>query len=256
MLKEKIGVVLGVANKRSISWNIAKAADREGARLVITYQGERLLRGIKELCEQQLTQEPILVPCDVSSDEQMDVLFETIRSECGALDFLVHGLAFSKREELMGAFHDSTLENWRLAMQISAYSLSALTRRAVPLMEGRRGSILTLTYIGGERVIPHYNVMGACKAALEASVRYLAVDLGPHGHRVNGISAGPIKTLAAAGVRGFSQMLDVVASRSPMQRNVEAAEVGDAALFFLSDLSRAVTGDVLFVDCGYHAMGI
>jgi len=255
MLKDKTGVILGVANKRSISWHIAKAADRAGARLVLTYQNERLLRGITELAG-QLEREPILVPCDVTDEGQMDALFEIVSAESGHLDFLVHGLAFSKREELVGPFYDTTLENWQIAMQISSYSLSALTRRAAPLMEGRSGSILSLSYIGGERVIPHYNVMGVCKAALESSVRYLAADLGPHGHRVNAISAGPIKTLAAAGVKGFSQMLDVVAERSALKRNLDGGEVGDAALFFLSDLSRAVTGEVLFVDCGYHAMGL
>lgn len=255
MLKGKTGLILGVANKRSIAWHIAQAADRHGARLILTYQGERLLRGIESLAE-QLSQPPLLLPCDVTDEDQMDAVFAAIQDQVGHLDFLVHGLAFSKREELEGPFHDATLENWQIAMQVSAYSFPALVRRAVPLMEGRSGSCLTLTYIGAERVIPHYNVMGACKAALESSVRYLSADVGPHGHRVNAISAGPIKTLAASGVKGFSTMLDVVAQRSALKRNVGASEVGDASVFFLSDLSRAVTGEVMFVDCGYHAMGI
>lgn len=255
MLQGKTGLILGVANKRSIAWHIAKSADKAGARLVLTYQNERLLRGIEGLLE-QLENKPILVECDVTNEAQMDQLFVSIKEQVGHLDFLAHGLAFSKREELEGAFYDSTLENWQIAMQVSAYSFGALVRRAVPLMEGRQGSFLTLTYLGAERVIPHYNVMGAAKAALEASVRYLAADVGPRGHRVNAISAGPIKTLAASGVKGFSSMLEVVADRAAMKRNVSAAEVGDAASFFLSDLSRAITGEVTYVDCGYHAMGI
>ncbi|NRA95723.1 MAG: enoyl-ACP reductase [Planctomycetes bacterium] len=255
MLKGKTGLILGVANKRSIAWHIARAADHHGAKIVLTYQNERLLRGLERILE-QLSEPPLLLQCDVTDEGQMDAVFASIRDQVGHLDFLVHGLAFSKREELEGPFHDTTLENWQIAMQVSAYSFSALVRRAVPLMEGRSGSFLTLTYLGAERVIPHYNVMGAAKAALEASVRYLSADVGPRGHRVNAISAGPIKTLAASGVKGFGQMLEVVAERSALKRNLGADEIGDAAVFFLSDLSRAVTGEVMFVDCGYHAMGI
>ncbi|MAB91220.1 MAG: enoyl-[acyl-carrier-protein] reductase FabI [Planctomycetes bacterium] len=255
MLKGKTGLILGVANKRSIAWHIARAADREGARLVLTYQNERLLKSIEPLAE-QLSERPLILPCDVSDEGQMDAVFESIRDQVGHLDFLVHGLAFSKREELNGPFYDATLENWQIAMQVSAYSFPALVRRALPLMDGRSGSFLTLTYLGADRVIPNYNIMGVAKAALESSVRYLAADVGPHGHRVNAISAGPIKTLAASGVKGFSTMLEVVGGRSAMKRNLDGSELGDASLFFLSELSRAVTGEVMFVDCGYHAMGM
>ena len=255
MLNGKTGVILGVANKRSIAWHIAQSADREGARLILTYQNERLLRGVEPLLE-QLSQPPLLFPCDVTDEAGMDSLFESIKSEVGHLDFLVHGLAFSKREELDGSFYDTSLENWQIAMQVSAYSFQALVRRAMPLMEGRSGSFITLTYLGSDRVVPNYNIMGVAKAALKSSVRYLAADVGPHGHRVNAISAGPIKTLAASGVRGFSGMLGTVADRAAMKRNVSAEEVGDASVFFLSDLSRGVTGDVMFVDAGYHAMGM
>jgi enoyl-[acyl-carrier protein] reductase I len=255
LLQDKTGLILGVANKRSIAWSVARSADDAGARVVLAYQNERLLENVTDLAA-TLKNKPLLFPCDVTSEDQMDALMEHVTRECGHLDFLVHGLAFSSRDELQGHFYDTTQGNWDLSMQISAFSLTALTRRALPLMEDRRGSILTLTYLGSERVVPHYNVMGVCKAALEASVRYLAADVGPKGHRVNAISAGPIKTLAAAGIKGFSGMLDNVAERSPLRRNVDAAEVGDASLFFLSDLSRAVTGEVLFVDCGYHIVGV
>jgi len=255
MLNDKTGLILGVANKRSIAWAIAKAADREGARLVLTYQNERLLKTIVSLAE-ELTTKPILVPCDVTDVDQVEHLFTKIGEECGHLDFLVHALAFAKKEELVGAFHATSLEGWRLAMEISAYSLPALTRCALPLMEGRRASILTLSYLGGTRVVPHYNVMGVAKSALESSVRYLAHDLGPQGHRVNAISAGPIKTLAAAGITGFSRMMDQVASRAPMGRNVELTEVADAAIFLLSGRSSGITGEVLHVDAGYHVMGV
>jgi len=255
MLNDKTGLILGIANKRSIAWAIAKAADREGARLVLTYQNERLLKTIVSLAE-ELTTKPILMPCDVTDVDQVEQLFTKIGEECGHLDFLVHALAFAKKEELVGAFHATSLEGWRLAMEISAYSLPALTRSALPLMEGRRASILTLSYLGGTRVVPHYNVMGVAKSALESSVRYLAHDLGPQGHRVNAISAGPIKTLAAAGITGFSRMMEQVASRAPMGRNVELTEVADAAIFLLSSRSSGITGEVLHVDAGYHVMGV
>ena len=255
MLAEKTGIILGVANKRSIAWSIARAADREGARLVLTYQNERLLRSLGALVP-ELSREPLLFPCDVTDSSQIYDLFENVRSSCGHLDFLVHALAFARKEELVGGFVDTSPEGWNTALRISAYSLCELTREALPLMEGRSGSILTLSYLGGQKVIPHYNVMGVAKAALESSVRYLAHDLGPLGHRVNAISAGPIKTLAASGVSGFGQMLDQVAARSPMRRNVKADEVGEAAVFLLSDRASAITGEILHVDAGYHAMGI
>ena len=254
MLSNKTGIILGVANKRSIAWAVARAADRAGARLVLTYQTERFRNGIEGLVS-ELSQPPLLIQCDVSDEAQIDALMDEVRESFGHLDFMVHALAFAKKEELDGAFYDTSLEGWQIAMQVSAYSLTALTRRALPLMEGRRGSIITLSYLGGQRVVPHYNVMGVAKAALESSVRYLAADAGPQGHRVNAISAGPIKTLAAAGISGFSKVLERVEERAAMRRNVEPAEVADAAVFLLSDMSRAITGEVLYVDCGYHIMG-
>lgn len=255
MLQGKTGVILGVANKRSIAWAITKAADRAGADLVLTYQNERLQRSVEPLT-QELTKPPVIIPCDVSDEAQIDKLFAEIQAKKGGLDFIVHCLAYAPKEELDGDFHGTTAQGWQTALQISAYSLVALVKRALPLMEGRNGSVLTLSYLGAERVVPHYNVMGVAKAALEACVRYLAADVGPHGHRVNAISAGPIKTLAASGVSGFSGVLDLFASKAPLRKNVEQEEVGDAALFFLSNLSRAVTGEVLYVDCGYHIMGL
>lgn len=255
LLENKRGVILGVANKRSIAWGIAKAADREGARLVLTYQGERLRSGIESLIP-ELRTPPLLLPCDVTDEAQMDALFEQMKRELGSLDFLVHALAFARKEDLSGRFLDVDHLGWTTAIQISAYSFAALAKRAAPLMEGRAGSLVTLSYLGGERVVSNYNIMGIAKSALESAVRYLAADLGPSGHRVNAVSAGPVKTLAAAGISGFSKMLEVVAERTPMRRNVTADEVGDAALFFLSDLSRSVTGEVLHVDCGYSVMGL
>jgi enoyl-[acyl-carrier protein] reductase I len=186
----------------------------------------------------------------------MDSLAETIKDQWGGLDFVIHAVAFALREELDGDYLDTSREGYRVAQDISAYSLVALARRMVPLMEGRGGSIVTLTYLGGPRVVPHYNVMGVAKAALEASVRYLAADLGPRGVRVNAISAGPVKTIAASGVRGISKMLEYHRSHAPLRKNTEQAEVGDAAVFLVSELSRGVTGDVLYVDGGFHIMGM
>jgi enoyl-[acyl-carrier protein] reductase I len=254
LLEGKIGVVLGVANKRSIAWAIAKRAVEEGAQLVLTYQNERLKENVVELAK-DLSPSPLLLPCDVADEKQIDALFAGIREKHGGLDFLVHALAFARREELDGNFLNTAPEGFRIALEVSAYSLVGLARRAVPLMEGRKGSFITLTYLGSERAVANYNVMGVAKAALESSVRYLAADVGPMGHRVNAISAGPIKTLAASGVSGFSKILDVVKEKAPLRRNVDALEVADAAIFFLSELSRGVTGEVLFVDSGFHAIG-
>jgi enoyl-[acyl-carrier protein] reductase I len=255
LLNDKTGVILGIANKRSIAWHIAQAADREGARLILTYQSERFRESLAALAE-TLSRPPILVPCDVTADGDIDRLMATITKECGHLDFLVHAIAYAQREDLAGAFHSTSPAGWDTALRISAFSLVELVDRAAPLMEGRNGSVVTLSYLGSERVIPSYNVMGVAKAALESSVRYLAADMGPKGHRVNAVSAGPIKTLAASGVSGFSGMLGTVAERSPMKRNIEGGEVGDATLFFLSGLSRAVTGQVLYGDCGSNIMGM
>lgn len=251
----KQGLVVGVANKRSIAWAIAKAASAAGARLAVTYQGERLEENVRELAAE--LQDPLLMPLDVTSDEQIAAVFAGVQREFGGLDFLVHGAAFAPREELAAPFLQTTREGFKVSLDISAYSLIALARGAVPLMEARGGgSILTLTYLGSERVFTNYNVMGAAKAALECSVRYLASELGPKSIRVNAISAGPIKTLAASGISGFTGILQHYRDRAPLRRTVETSEVADAAVFLLSDAGRAVTAEILHVDGGYHAMGI
>jgi enoyl-[acyl-carrier protein] reductase I len=254
-LQGKHGLIVGVANKRSIAWAIAQAASAAGARLAVTYQGERLEENVRELSA-ALT-DPLIMPCDVTDEAQMDQLFAGIEREFGGLDFVVHGAAYARKEELTAPFVQTSREGFAMALDISAYSLIALSRRALPLLEKRGGgSILTLTYLGSERVFQNYNVMGVAKAALEACVRYLAADLGPKGIRVNAISAGPIKTLAAAGISGFSSILGVYRERAPLRRTVETAEVADAALFLLSSAGRAVTAEVLMVDGGYHATGM
>jgi enoyl-[acyl-carrier protein] reductase I len=251
----KTGLIVGVANKRSIAWAIAQATARRGARLALTYQG-RFEEHVRELSE-GLSEPPLVLPCDVASDADIDAVFARLDQELGGLDFLVHGAAFAPRDELTSPFVNTSREGFRTALDVSTYSLIALARRASPLMEKRGGgSIATLTYIGSERVFPNYNVMGVAKAALEATVRYLAADLGPRNIRVNAISAGPIKTLAAAGIGGFSRILDVYRERAPLRRNVEAAEVGEAAAFLLSDEAKAISGEVLLVDCGFHATGM
>lgn len=254
LLQGKKGVILGVANKRSIAWAIAQAAAREGGRLALTYQGERLGENVRELAGE--IPGTLVLPCDVAHENQVHKTFEELRAKFGGLDFLVHSIAFAPKEALEGDFLGTSREAFQTALDVSAYSLTLLARHAAPLMEGRQGSILTLTYLGSERVIPNYNVMGVAKAALESGARYLACDLGPRGIRVNAISAGPIRTLSASGISGFPKMLEFVASRAPLKRNVEAAEVGDAAVFFLSPLSRGITAQVLFVDAGYHSMGL
>ena len=254
LLEGKKGLILGVANKRSIAWGIARSAARAGAKLALTYQGERLRSAVEKLAH--VLPESLVMACDVASDEQLDQCFERVRAEYGDLDFVVHAIAFARREELEGSFADTSRDGFRTALDISAYSLTAVARRAVPLMSERGGSILTLSYLGGQRVVPHYNVMGVAKAALESSVRYLAADLGPQNIRVNGLSAGPIRTLAASGVSDFGKMLDLFAERAPMRRTVDIDDVGEASLFFLSDLSRAVTGEIMYVDGGFHVLGI
>ncbi len=254
-LADKTGLIVGVANKRSIAWAIAQAASTEGARLAITYQGERLEENVRELAA-SLTN-PLILPCDVTSDAQIADLYAAIDAEFGGLDFLVHGAAFAPREELSAPFVQTTREGFRLSLDISAYSLVALARGALPLMERRGGgSVLTLTYLGSERVFQNYNVMGVAKAALEACVRYLAADLGPKNIRVNAISAGPIKTLAASGISGFSSILQHYRDRAPLRRTVDTDEVADAAIFLLGPAGRAVTAEVLMVDGGFHATGM
>jgi enoyl-[acyl-carrier protein] reductase I len=254
-LAGKHGLVVGVANRRSISWAIAQAAQGAGARLALTYQSERLEENVRELAAK--LDDPLVMPCDVTSDAQIAEVAATLDRVFGGLDFLVHGAAFARREELDRPFVDTAREGFREALDVSAYSLIALSRAVRPLMERRGGgSILTLTYLGSQRVFTNYNVMGVAKAALEASVRYLAADLGPQKIRVNAISAGAIKTLAAAGISGFSSILQVYRDRAPLRRSIDQSEVADAALFLLGPAARAITGEVLMVDAGFHAVGI
>ena len=254
-LAGKTGLVVGVANKRSLAWAIAQAAAAEGASLALTYQGERLEENVRELSAS--LQDPLILPCDVTNDAEMDAVFAAVGSRFGGLDFLVHGAAYALREDLTRPFVDTSREGFRVALDVSAYSLIALSRRAAPLMEPRGGgSILTLTYLGSERVFTNYNVMGVAKAALEASVRYLASELGPKQIRVNAISAGPVKTLAASGISGFSSILQTYRDRAPLRRTVEGSDVADAAVFLLGPAGRGVTAEVLMVDGGFHAMGI
>jgi enoyl-[acyl-carrier protein] reductase I len=254
LLEGKTGIILGVANKRSIAWSCAQSLAQAGMRLCFTYAGDRLEGTVRRLAEEMPGS--LVLPCDVTKPEEIDDLFETVGREFGGLDTLVHAIAFARREELQGDFFNTSKDGYMLAHEVSAYSLTACTRRALPLMEGREGSIVTLTYIGSERVIPNYNVMGIAKAALEASVRYLAADLGPRGIRVNAISAGPIRTLSASGVKDFNEMLDQIAQHTPMRRNVTPQEVGDTCLFLAGPHSRGITGSTLFVDAGFHIMGI
>jgi enoyl-[acyl-carrier protein] reductase I len=251
-LEGRTAVVFGLANKRSIAWAIAQKLHAAGANLVVTYQNERL----KEECIDLLADLPgaRAFPCDVSRDDEIAALFDQLKSTYGKLHVLVHSIAFAPAEDLKGDFLNTSREGFRIAHDVSVYSLVALARAAAPLMEDG-GSIMTLTYYGSEKVVPRYNVMGVAKAALEATVRYLAYDLGKQRIRVNAISAGPIKTLAARGISGFGDMLKGHADRAPLARNVEADEVGDTGLFLASDLSTAITGEVLYVDCGYNIMG-
>ena len=254
LLEGKTGLIMGLANKRSIAWGIANSANKAGARLVLTYQNERLGENVRELAPN--LNNPILVECDVADDGQIQRLMARIREEVGHLDFIAHVLAFAPREALAGMYADTKRDDFRTALDISAYSLVAVSQAALPLMKDRQGSIVTLTYLGAERVIQNYNVMGVAKAALEASVRYLANDLGPHGIRVNAISAGPIKTLASSAVGGISNMIKLHTERAPLRKAVDIDEVGDAALFLMSPLSRGISGEVIYVDGGYHILGV
>jgi len=253
LLENKNAIVFGVANKRSIAWAITQALNREGARIALTYQGERIEENVRELAE--TLHKPLILPCDVTNEAQVDSVFENVQKNFGHLDILVHCVAFARKEELEGSFLQTSREGFRLALDISAYSLPSLMRRALPLMEKKGGSVIALTYIGGYLVIPNYNVMGVAKAALETSIRYLAYELGEKNIRVNGISAGPINTLAARGISGFTKMLEVYRDRAPMKRNVTVEEVADTALFLTSDLAKGMTGEILYVDAGYHITG-
>ena len=245
-------VVFGVANKRSIAWSIAQGLHKAGAKLAITYQNERLEQEAKDLILSLPGAEAFM--CDVSKDEEIDQLFGELKRRYGKLHALVHSVAFAPAEELKGDFVNTTREGFRIAHDISVYSLVSLARAAAPLMEDG-GSIITMTYYGAERVVPRYNVMGVAKAALECSVRYLAYDLGKHKIRVNAISAGPIKTLAARGIADFSEMLKAHAERAPLKRNVDVNEIGATGVFLASDASSGITGEVIYVDCGYNIMG-
>jgi enoyl-[acyl-carrier protein] reductase I len=253
LLEGKTGLVLGVANKRSLAWACAQSMAREGMRLAFTYANERLERPVRELAA--TIENSVVYPCDVTNADEIDTLFANLKEEFGGLDTVVHAIAFARREELSGNFFDTTREGYMIAHEVSAYSLTAVARRAFPLMEGREGSLITLTYIGSERVVENYNIMGIAKAALEASVRYLAHDLGPKGIRVNAISSGPLRTLSASGVKGFSRILDHIEEHAPMRRNITAEEVGDVCAFLASHLSRAITGTTIYVDAGFHIMG-
>jgi enoyl-[acyl-carrier protein] reductase I len=255
MLDGKTGIVLGVANKRSIAWAIAQALAGAGMKLAFTYQGERLKENVEELAA-TLPGSP-LYPCDVGADADVTAVFESVERDFGRLDTVVHSVAYARKEDLEGDFVSTEREGFRVAHDVSAYSLVAVTRAAVPLMErGGGGSVIAMTYYGAEKVAAGYNVMGVAKASLEASVRYLAADLGPKNIRVNAISAGPVNTLAARGIRGFTGMLKHHAEKAPLRRNVELREVGDTALFLASPMASGITGEILHVDCGYFIMGV
>jgi len=252
LLEGKNGLIVGVANKHSIAWAIAQSAAREGARLAFNYQNERLQGNVEELAK--TLDGAKAYQCDVSNDDEIAALMTGVEADLGKLDFLVHSVAFAPREELTGEFVNTSRQGFQTALDVSAYSLVALSRAALPLMK-EGGSIVALTYLGAERVVPHYNVMGVAKAALESSVRYLAHDLGPKGIRVNAISAGPIRTLAARGVSGITKMVEHHREVAPLRHATEQAEVGDTALFLISSLGRGITGEVIYVDGGYHILG-
>jgi enoyl-[acyl-carrier protein] reductase I len=251
-LEGRVAVVFGLANKRSIAWAIAQKLQQAGARLAVSYQNERMKAEADELVKELPGAQAF--QCDVSKDDEIDALFAKLKERYGKLDILVHSLAFAPADELKNDFLKTSREGFRMALDISAYSLIAVSRAAAPLMTDG-GSIMTLTYLGSEKVVPHYNVMGVAKAALESSVRYLAYDLGKLKIRVNAISAGPIKTLAARGIGGLGDMLKAHQDRAPLGRNVEQSEVGGTALYLASDLSSGVTGETIYVDCGYSIMG-
>lgn len=254
-LQGKRALITGVLSQRSIAWGIASAMHREGAQLAFTYVNDKLKPRVDEAAAAFGSN--IVLPCDVASDEQIAQLFDDLGKHWDGLDILVHSIGFAPREAIQDEYLDHlTRENFAIAHDISSYSLSALAKAARPLMKGRSGAILTLTYLGADRALAHYNVMGVAKASLEASVRYLAYNLGPEGTRVNAISAGPIKTLAAAGVADFRKMLDHVEEYAPLRRNVSTEEVGNTAAFLCSDLASGITGEVTFVDSGYNILGM
>lgn len=253
MLENKIGMIFGVANKRSIAWACASACAEQGATLAFTYQGERLKENVESLAGE--LKDSLVMPCDVSNQADVDAAFEAVGKKYGKLDFVIHSIAFAPKEALEGEFVATTRDAFRTALEISAFSLTQVALAASPLMTDG-GSIVTMSYYGAEKVVPNYNVMGVAKAALEASTRYLASDLGKNNIRVNAISAGPINTLSARGVKNMGSLLSYVGDKSPLKRNVSAAEVGNTALFLVSDLSSGITGETIYVDCGYNIMGI
>jgi enoyl-[acyl-carrier protein] reductase I len=254
LLAGKTGVVFGVANKRSIAWAIAQAWYQAGAKLAFTYQGQRLKDNVEELAG-TFGRDTLILPCDVTKDEDIESVFSTLRDHFGHLELLLHSVAFAPKDALEGEFVNTSREAFRVAHDVSAYSLVALARAAAPLMTSG-GSITAMSYYGAEKVVPHYNVMGVAKAALEASTRYLAYNLGPKKIRVNCISAGPVNTLAARGISGFNEMLKHYEAHSPLKRNVTSEELGATGLFLASDGAAAITGQVLYVDCGYQIMGM
>lgn len=253
MLKDKVGIIFGVANKRSIAWACAQACYENGAKLAFTYQGERLKGNVEKLTAD--LDDSLVIGCDVTNQEELETTFKAVKKKYGKLDFVVHSIAFAPREALEGEFVTTSREAFLTALEISAYSLPQIALAAMPLMKDG-GSIVTMSYYGAEKVVSNYNVMGVAKAALEASTRYLAADLGKHNIRVNAISAGPINTLSARGVKNMGTLLSHIGEKSPLKRNVEAREVGNTALFLVSDLSSAITGETIYVDCGYNIMGI
>ena len=255
LLEGKKGLILGVANKRSIAWAIAQSTAREGAELAFTYQGERLEENVRELAN--TLKGSLVLPCDVTQESQVESVFQKLDEVWGGLDFMAHCVAYAKGEDLEGPYIKTKKEGFDMALGVSAYSLTLVSQKAAPLMEKRNGgSIITLTYLGGQRVAPGYNVMGVAKAALESSVRYLAYDVGAKNIRVNAISAGPISTLAARGISGFTDILKIAREKAPLKRNTQAEEVGDTALFLFSHLSRGITGEVVHVDCGYNTVAL
>lgn len=254
LLDGKKAVIFGVANDKSIAWAIAEAFKREGAELALTYASNALAKRVIPLAES--VGASLVLPCDVRSDTDIKAVFAEIGRAWGGVDILIHSVAFANKDELKGSFLNTTREGFAMAMDISAYSLIGLVKEAMPLMEGREASVLTLTYYGGQKVFPNYNMMGVAKAALEASVRYLAEAIGAQGVRVNAISAGPLKTLAAAGVGGFNHIASHVAEKAPLRRNITQEEVAGAALYLCSSLARGVTGEIHFVDSGYNIIGL
>ncbi len=255
LLDGKTGIVFGVANKRSIAWAIAQALSREGMRLAFTYQGERLKEGVESLAS--TLPDSVILPCDVTVDAEIDAVYQAVDEQLGRLDTLVHSVAYAPREDLENDFVNTSREGFRIAHDISAYSLVALTRGALPLFEkSGGGSVVAMSYHGAVKAVEGYNVMGVAKASLEASVRYLAANLGRRNIRVNAISAGPVNTLAARGIKGFTSMLKHHAERAPLRRNVELEEIGNAALFLVSSMGAGITGEVMYVDCGYNIVGL